>query len=285
MSLALSHNFVRGKPDITKFGPTTVYTHGIGPNINWKLDRKSPNAFRNIVDVLPKNIDGLWMPIPTKANAKIAHMFDFEFEDWTMHSKEESDTAVFGKCFADGTFFSDDHVFGMTTADCPVIVLYDNETGTVGAAHAGRDSVLDRYFIETEGKNSGREVFGIVNAMVEMAHSLYRVSLENLCLGIFGGMRTNFHHDPHHFSYGSYNRKLVEYCGQFEGAVLDKGTGKIDMYAVIRGIAINLGVSSENIHFDSVDTGSQVDGNGEPLWASHRLRPGARNLVLVHHHG
>lgn len=257
-----------------RFGPAIVAFHGIAGSVsNWKVDREDPESFEKIVNVLPRYVDSVRMPIPTDSNALIAHPDDFKRTFVVGEDVRISDGVK-----ADGCIIPPYHSFGIVSADCATIVAHCNAIFLI-AAHAGRDSVIDRDAIL--GKPATRMRFGVVHAILSMARRAV-IPKEVLHIGVFGGIRSRLYHDPDHEAHGAYNRALVRYCSDFEGAVLDEKRGEIDMYAVIRGIAISLGIPAENIAFDDVDTGKEELVGGKRRFASHRHgTPGTRNLTLV----
>jgi len=257
-----------------QFGSATVAVHGIAGEVtNWKMDRDDPESFQHIADVTPDDIKTIRMPVPTKANAIIA-----EHTDFTRTIDAPRGVKVLDGIEADGCCIPPEHAFGIVSADCATIVVHNNARLLI-AAHAGRDSVVDRDFVS--GKPTQRHHFGVVHSAISMA-SQAGIPLGNLCLGVFGGIRTRLYHDPQHPVYGEFNRKLIAYCSDFPGAVLNDNTGEIDMYAVIRGIAIRLGIPRGQIAFDDIDTGAGEMIDDKPRWASHRHgTKGTRNFMLV----
>jgi len=260
------------------FGPTTVYFHGVSDETSWNINRKNPETFDPIEGVVPYGIRRVWMPIPSQANGVITKL-------WQMRPQFEATGRVefMGKVNADGCPIPTGEAFAVCSADCATVVAYSKDHLVTLAAHAGRDSVLERSFIKTG--NACRQNLGVLHSIVAAMWALGYDPRE-VFLGVFGGIRTNFLHPPDHAEYGGFNRRLISFCKRIDGAVLDDQTGDIDMYAVIAGVAVRIGILEKHIFFDDVDTGSDVDEHGNPLWASHRHgKPGMRNLCIVHNHG
>lgn len=254
-------------------GPALVQVHGVGAGHNWKLDRSDPESFRKIARVLPEKVQRVWMPIPTNATGEIApaSMFDVE------HAV--NGITFLGKCEADGCFVPKGEAFCLTSADCPVVVAYDRQQTVLFALHAARDSLIDRRFMEHGIR--GRKHPGILHALISEMQR-YHVATSDVFLSVICGIRSGFTHPVDHETHGEYNRKLLRLCRLYEGAV-DEKTGSIDMYALVRGIAVeNLGIPGENVLFDNIDTATD-QCEGEFLWASARRDPSQRNLVVVHH--
>lgn len=256
------------------FGPARIAVHGIAGTVeNWRMTRSDPSTFQNIVRASPKHVTQLRMPIPSKANALIARKSDFA-RPFCVEDKE-----VIGGVYADGCFIHPHQAFGIVSADCATIVIHDGSGEFLIAAHAGRDSVIDREAILT-GVPS-REHFGVVHTVVSCAKEI-GIRVRSLHLGVFGGIRSNFLHNPQHSVHGPFNQAFIKWCRNAEGAVRNSRTGDIDMYCVIQSVAVQLGIPRSNIAFDDIDTGNGEVCGVTPRWASHRHgRPLTRNLALV----
>lgn len=261
------------------FGPTRVAVHGTCNGVNWAVNRDEPESFYKIEDVVPTDVCSVRMPIPSNMNARMATSEEFE-------SIFTSSRATFyGGVYADGCCLPHRCALGITSADCPTIVMYGG-TRFVAAAHAARDSLINREWL-MHGYPGARPAEGIIQNMLILARAA-GIQPSDLSLGVFGGIREGFTHHPEHEIHGEYNRALIAYCRTFgmpsKSAVRDASCGEIDLYRLIRGIAVREGISSQNIFFDEIDTRNDVTPLGEPRWASHSRDPsGKRNLVLVSH--
>ncbi|MBL4644638.1 MAG: laccase domain-containing protein [Candidatus Pacebacteria bacterium] len=260
-------------------GPALVGCFGILGGQDWKLDRTNPNGFDHILNVLPDEVQRLWMPVPTKADATIALSPEFKKE------VQKDGKTVMGKCFADGVFIPKGEAFAITSADCPTVAMYDRKERHMLCFHAGRDSLFDRsVLLSGISGTPSREHFSVVHNALSLFREL-GVLPEDIFMNLFCGIRTGFQHQRHHFMYGEYNSSLLNWCRRYEGALVNENiTDEIDLHAIVRGQAIECGVPSQHIHFDGIDTYHDT-WTGRHLWASARSDPRKkkRNLVLVHH--
>jgi copper oxidase (laccase) domain-containing protein len=234
-----------------------------------KINRSNPESFRPIVEKLPEYVNRVWAPSPAQSNAAIVAHSDYR-------EIANLDTIpVMGKVSADGVCINRSEAFAITSADCPTIIAYGRSVDDkphLYAAHAGRDSLVDRTLL-TKG-SFGRKDFGIVFALIREM-TARRVQKEDINIKVLCGIRSGFYHPPTHPTFGSYNKKLIDYCKKYPDAVRDEVSGEIDLYELIRGQAIAGGILWKNISFDRNDTGSQED------LASYRRNKEERNLVLV----
>ena len=250
---------------------------------DWTIDRNHQNGLDKIVDAVRATFSStirgnkrVWMPIPTRANAQLAFPSTFEIE-----TTGSDDVTILGKCFADGAIVPRGEIFGITSADCPTVIAWDRQRTHLWCFHAARDSLFDRKYI-LEGTKS-REHCSVVAATVD-AMQQQGVRSSDMYLHVCCGIRTGFLHPPSHVLYGTYNTALLEACEAY-GAITDYATSEIDLFLVIRGQAVELGVPASNISVDCIDTFRDTDGKGHFLWASSRCekRKHLRNLVLVYH--
>lgn len=254
-------------------GQATVKVHG--RSRHWSLDCTNPESIQPIVRELPKGVTRLWAPIPTHATGHVAPTQAFSAECTI------ADVRVMGKVHADGCVIPKGDAFAVLSADCHTLVAYDTDNTVLIAAHAARDSVLDRKLIEN--RLGSRTPPGIVDAVMDEMRER-NISPEDVHMHLVCGIRSGFSHLPHHRKYGAYNRALIAFARQFD-AVVDEEDGAIDMVQLITGYAhSSYGVPRRNVSCDGIDTATDTDDNGKPLWASHRHgAPGERNLVIVHH--
>jgi copper oxidase (laccase) domain-containing protein len=216
------------------------------------------------------------MPIPTRANAFIASPSIFTSEVM------KDGITVMGKTYADGTFVPKGDAFAITSADCPTIVAWNSQKTHLAWAHAARDSLFDRASL-VEGVSS-REHFSVVHSLLDAFRGQGFLP-EHVHVHVVCGIRTGFYHSRQNLMHGAYNKALLKMCEQYEGAIMDDALDEIDLYAVIRGQAIERHVPEANISVDSIDTFADTDGEGHHLWASARCptRKNYRNLVLGYH--
>lgn len=254
-----------------------VYNPGHGI----KIDRANVKSFEPIVAKLPNGIRHLYMPSPIKCNALTVEAKDFRRSQDVLGIKPI--IKVHDGVYADGSYVPKGSAFAITSADCPTIVMWGkNSCGVtkVCAAHAGRDSLIERSALHNLGGNgSQRAHFSVVDAARSLILN-HGVVAKTLCLKIYCGIRSGFTHQQTGGKHETYNRNLINHCSQYGGAVVtDIDTGEIDLYQLIRSQAIESGILARNIKFDEADTWA------DDRWASNRRNPGSdeRNLVIVSH--
>lgn len=178
--------------------------------------------------------------------------------------------------FADGVMVPRGHGFFLASADCPTFVVWGAKTGTVIAAHAGRDSLFDHTGIVLGRPilNDGKMLANNVIARLEdPREDIYVFS----CVGI------GHEHYQHRFDdpkYGPGNSRMAEHlCQKYGGNGGFVGEG-LDLHELIRLQFVTHGVPSENINRDAVDTGAS-----SRLWHSVKHSHGGkeRNGILVCH--
>ena len=239
-----------------------------------EAERNNPGSISRVGSLARHHGRDIYVPDPSTFNARIARPLKGAYEKWC--------EGLYRGVLADGLSlaFSSD-AFGVTSSDCPTIVLYEPTYGTVVAAHAGRDSLIDRDHV-----NGGvpREYFSVVDAMMP---SLHRKSLAPGCkafitCGIHPDHFTHPVDDPMH---GAHNRRMIEYVVKKWGeACVPDGVqqGKLWLAEIARRQLEQHGLHPANIATDAVDTYGDCGKDGKPLWHSHR-RDGSRkrNFVLV----
>lgn len=240
-------------------------------NPGWgiKIDRDDIKSFKPIVAKLPQGTRRLYMPKPTKCNAKIVVQKDFWRNDLV------DSVRVYQDVDADGCIVFRDSAFAVTSADCHTVVAYGNDSAGklhVIAAHAGRDSLVKGSDIMTMSSNSV-----VANIVAKLAEA--GVSAVDMHMRVYCGIRTGFTHPLDHPRFAKKNKILLQYAGTYEGVVLNSETCEIDLYALIRGQAMDCDVPYDNIVFDDIDTGR------DDRWASKNREPDSdkRNLVIVSH--
>lgn len=164
---------------------------------------------------------------------------------------------------------------GIVTGDCPTIAFWNRATGEAAAAHAGRDSLLDRRMIE-EGLPSRPRA-----SVVESVLKYTRWNSRDVFLYVSAGIGPlHFAHSSSDPVHGNRNRKMIEWIERRYGAHCIRGKleeGRIDLYALICLQAAELGIPSSQIQSDGLDTYTH-----QGLW-SHRNaeKRAGRNIVLV----
>jgi hypothetical protein len=195
---------------------------------------------------------------------------------------------------ADGVLLEEPgQAFALSSADCPTFVLWDSGTGAVVAAHAGRDSLVDRL-----------EVSGALDSCTPPRDSVVMQAIQKLWrpgwpedwLKVLGPRLKVFIAcgiGPRHFSH----KMQIPYTGnEGDNALVrhirltfgdgclqgDPTDGCIDLAELIRIQCVSSRVSPMNIGCDAVDTFGDLGKDRTNVWHSHRRDgDGTRNLVLV----
>ncbi len=243
------------------------------PGYDIKIARHDPTSMWPIVEKVPDGINTLLLPNPTESNACILKLGE------SIPSDRITDMSVHADMYADGAVIDKGEAFAITSADCPTIVVYGRDKAGklfVCAAHASRESLLDRESILHGYKF--RADFSVVYSALNRLYE-YGVCVDSVHMHIYCGIRSGFTHPQSGGNrYSLYNRNLINYCNSLSSnIVLDEDSGEIDLYALIRAQAVDMGVPEQSVIFDDMDTYT------DSLWASNRRDPGTskRNLVIV----
>jgi len=187
-----------------------------------------------------------------------------------------------GGITADSVLFSPNghrQAFWVSSADCPTLMLYDR-SGWWGAAHCGRESIID-----PEHKES--VVYNLVRSLGNLG-----LKPRSLSAYVVLGIQTNFYHEWSNPSYGEKNRRMVTCVVEEFGSECvsgDLSEGNISLNRIIRKQLEACGVSPRNIHMDARDTFADLDKSGAHKWWSARRaqatdEPNGRNGVLIFSH-
>ncbi len=108
---------------------------------------------------------------------------------------------------ADGLILPPGKAFIMSASGCPVLIA--TGCGHMIVAHAGRESLIDRKFIETGIKS--RPQVSVVGSIVQKFWE-YNIHPTRLCFHVMYAIPpSEFVHHLDHPIYGEYNRKLITY--------------------------------------------------------------------------
>lgn len=220
----------------------------------------------------------LLAPSPRTCNAKIAD--PFYLQD-AVHAGEH--VKLFRGVEADGVPLQEEQAAYFASADCLTIVAHDPCSGRTIAAHAGRDSLMDRRRIS--GKSPAREHESVVYAIADKFRE-YKCDLSDLKVFMTCGIGPHDFEHPHdHPEYGDRNMDMVfDVIHKYGIHCLqgDAKRGKLILKEIVRAQFVKRGVCASNIGSDAIDTYSDVYATGRPMWWSHR-RDGAtgRNGIMV----
>jgi hypothetical protein len=136
--------------------------------------------------------------------------------------------------------------FMMSGGGCPVIVLTGlNKKGEMIciAAHASRESLIDRKFLLGEEPRTNESV---VYALAKNAY-LQGCLLSKTTLRIFFQIRSDgFAHELDHETHGEYNKKLVEYVSSHDpqACVIRENVAYLDIKKLITAQAKRAGIGT-----------------------------------------
>lgn len=275
-----------GKALLFGFGPGTE-------NLDWSLrglqaegDEEKPentNLASRLGSVSQRlRLSAVLAPSPVAMNSKIVRGTDLGIELTLPYHEGNWVTPLWRGQQADGVRLEiPGEAFAMSAADCALVVVEWN--GQMWAAHAGRDSLLDRTLIET-GKRS-KEYRSVVDTIMfripstEWKHA-------NVYYGCTISKGPHFEHLPSDSEWGEKNKKMLEYIGKYYGRVTDNELddafwtrGQIDMRWLIRRQFEQFGVTK--FETDTICTYSDTDPSGNHVWHSNRRDKKKRNLFMV----
>ncbi len=216
-----------------------------------------------------------------------------DFNAQVIDARQLADELVEGKLYrgvaADGVVLGESgQAFALSSADCPTFVLWDSITSTVIAAHAGRDSLIDR-----------REAAGAARPWEPRRKSVVEAAISSMPLPSRRGGNARFkafvacgigplrfgHRMQTPLGSNEGNNALVKWVRLNYGDICltgDPTDGRINLNHIIRTQCVRLGLRPEDIGYDGVDTYRDRYPDGRHIWHSHRREgDGTRNLVLV----
>ncbi len=178
--------------------------------------------------------------------------------------------------------------FLITTADCPTVVVYNEKTGRFVVTHAGRWSVIDKS--NAHNRKFGRDFEGTlewaIHAHKKVAHwrreSFYT---EDLHAFVCCGIKNGFMHSLTHPQHGADNKKLWKHLQRLLPKCPPEEYRLGDDLLLEQFIAKRLellGLKSDHIVIDDIDTLNDRDATGKPVWASAVRNQNERNAVLVY---
>lgn len=251
---------------------------------DWNIGGENKEDARMRIDTVTKdmNLLNIYAPKPSDFNAVIC-------DPSVLREKiamDQSAARIWRGCNADGTFLQKKgDAFYIGSADCPTIITRNPESGLVVAAHAGRDSLIDK--AQVMEKKPYRTDQSVVDAIVACYHPS---TLKNLRVFITCGISsTHFTHPHDDVKWGEHNKKMCAYIRmRWSKDCLPgekEGEGKLGRIALSEIICSQFGiydVSRENIGSDGIDTYSDIGEKGDYCFWSNRRGDGAkRNGVLI----
>jgi copper oxidase (laccase) domain-containing protein len=243
---------------------------------NWSMYEES--AWRKLSELAQKRkISQILSPFPQEFNARICTVD--ELREYKISGLEKNNIHILRTPDlqpAEGAVIPKGAGFWTTSADCPMILIYDPSGSTVAASHSGRNSLIDVDFLM--GKPA-RENFSVVDGLIKQFPSEIRSKLN-----VFIVCRIDAEHFAHPFDHqekGELNKKMVTAIIERYGAeciVGPKEQGKISLPILIQKQCEAYGILPEHI-----TDGGLTTFTDERLWSYRRGDKRERNGILVIH--
>lgn len=241
--------------------------------------RHNFTAIRTIMDwAKARGVRDIYVPDVRQFNAKVVSQSSPIFSD----PIRSAETILHFGTNADGVWLEPNTAFFVASGDCPTFIAMLPD-GRVAAAHAGRDSLIDR---ESLRGGKARENESVVLAILKGVKSDRHLVRTALICGIGPA---NFIHpnsdlrDPEHFKNHSLVRGIAGRWGP-QCINSPETLGPINLPVIVESQILSLGipVGSNAFFHDGVDTFGDKGPDGEHLFHSVRRKSGeARNGVLV----
>lgn len=262
---------------------------------NWE-DRPSTIKERLAAIGYQSNIKTLVAPRPLEFNARILALgenggseqmkcIQCQNESWCVNlcvPKKPFEGIVIPKTLRENGFAS-----YFYTADCAILILHDQKSGRTIATHAGRDSLIDRSYIEKGSEN--RRYKSVVDAAIACFEEKMRPNLHAFICGAIP--KEFFGHDLHDPACGLRNQHLCRFLEKTypDAITVENNMLFICLRTLIRLQLIRHGIHPSAISADGINTVSDRE-NGEYMWHSHRratcfterVNYGKRNGTLVY---
>lgn len=270
-------------PSLVKAFGENVVINAYGTPLDWTLRRlKKPEDARSESELCERlewaianlgAVTAVLAPSPMQFNGRVCAE-----EELTEAIKLPRGGLIKRGAFADGVELKPGQAFMMSSADCFLVVARSGKR--VVAAHAGRDSVLNRKLIE-----SGDSPFKYKNVVASVVEKFP----ENESIEVFVGLgfgNDGFAHPWDHRKHGAYNRLMTRFVIDTYGKDCVAGApeeGRIKLGDIIVEDFVRWGVPRENITRDAVDTSADSHNGSGYTWHSHRRGDTTRNLVIAAH--
>lgn len=260
-----------------------IEAHEFGRPHNWQLtgDESQDTIPRIALIAQEIGLKNIYAPRPSDFNGLVCTPDEL---GTPIQLGEGEDTPILWRgCDADGVVIPAGAAFWLSSADCFTIIAHDPETGTTAAAHAGRDSVINRRRISDSSERQNRSFESVVDAIVARfsKEAVPRLKVFMTC----GVGPESFGHPLAHPQAGEENRRLVEDILANWGPTCLSGNpseGKICLSELIRLQFLALGTPAHHIGYDAADTCTDTDEYGEHLWWSYQRGDDLkRNGILV----
>jgi len=255
------------------------------------LDRKNEKILTYVAKIAERyNLERMYAPNTREFNGKIISDFTenkFPFEStFPIYGKLPYGTYLKRGPLADGVVIPKmmnyppligKTAFVMSSADCALIVVKNNET--VIAAHAGRNSLVQRI----KNNDATDVVQQIMKAIDDKPVGNTQVWIG--CSIRPGPHFAHFRYDTRYPSNGDMIDRILKGYGPscFTDTGKTKDLGWLDIKELARRQFMTCGVPEDNITKDFMCTHSDVDEDGNHIWHSQAREPEKkmRNLMLA----
>lgn len=254
-----------GKSSVRVYGKPYDFTLPIFRQDDLRNDfkRQQFQELRAIIE--PLGFSRVYVPKTNECPATITQP-----SDWEQAIQDGSFTMYRGH-YADGLIVPNNGPVLHRTADCPTINVTNRHTGDTIAAHAGRDSVIDRRALRGD---TPRQHPSIVDSIMQHFEEVNPCSISVLVTcGIKG---EDFGHPLDRGRHCTFNEKLIRHVEENWGhdcIIGDRTNGAIDLFTVIQRQFRTYGVTGVLV--------SPLDTFKNPNLHSHRAGDTGRNGVLV----
>jgi hypothetical protein len=248
----------------------------LGKPLDWRIDNpETETSLLKVADVAQQH--GIWqvlLPAVSAMNAACCEPTELT------QQRAVGDIFVHYDLDADGLILPRQTCFFVAAADCPTVIFKDYRRGNVVAAHAARDSLVDRSRVL--GYGSSREHESVVYAALRMlCDQLTRP--HDIHIRICYGVAKRFFHPIDHAQHGHFNERLLRELCTIDGrtgthSLRDWNTGDISLPELIRAQAISHGVPAHNIQWLTPDTADPQFA--EDFW-SHSRGDRERNGIFI----
>ncbi len=272
-------------------GKATIIAFGAPFNWNYagasreEMEAKNPGITAVLEEVMRKyDIKRALVPKPA-FNAKV--VIDADLPNELLPN-------FFRGADADGVILErPDDAYFLASADCLAAAIFDPETGFLAALHCGRDALVDRVRLDTNGLKY-RDQESVIDAGIYLLDEEFFVRTgsnedsSRMSVFLAAGIRpSSFHHPIQDVTYGETNERLILHLIEeqtkkgfyFSSIVKDVPNGSIDLFALARHQLHQHGI--DVVCEDEFDTATSKNEQGNFLFHSNRRDKVKRNLVII----
>jgi hypothetical protein len=295
---AVDRYLFEGKVRLIGFGKFYPNPKGVLEKQDWSLrpfnnqEEAAQQTGHSITRYLPKIARDfglgkmLYAPSPRLFNAQVCSESDTMKKRIMVTSPDYHNTEwLLRGADADGMLLSRGHTYMVSPAGCPVLIVWDEATSTLGVAHAGMRSLINEDALKgnPEARRSESVVYNLLDAMGCTTKRQCRALRAAIVFPIDPALLT---YSWDHPDYGPLNKKRSVYVAGYYGELCAPGfndpvqctLGRINVEMIIR-----LQLYARGVHPRGVLT---IPSPPSAVWRSTRdpgEDPNARNGVWVQH--